>query len=631
MSRPDAGRRSNAGSSASALAIITIPDDPPPAKRRQAPKIVPKYPVIRSMDDSRMSSIRSILNRRASALIDETPCLLALLTADLPRIRIGTRGQPDGIPTEQVEYSIRIFEIVIDIEDIKGLFGWITSPVANSLFFYYSNKRMGGDVLLQPKLFGTSKIYKWADRVFICSADVLSFANDQTSTPRALSEKVDAFVNSVFGEILSLGHSVFPTRECAAGGPIILLIPYTKFNTHWYLFCIYITRDMTRLIVFNSIRGTDHISLSDALHTGITKHSRMLTGPESVDHGTVIRYEKYGQNNGRDCGVYMVFYAAKIQNDPGWVRVIIDANPCDLAFSPKNKTPFNVDAARSNMCLGIFHLFSIRRVVEETAALLHTVDGREYDADLVHVQRVNAVKDFMRTKNVNLLLDNLNEFNFSPQDINEAPQAPKTSTANPLTCTVHQYYESAPHVTRWYAGINRTVSSGSSQGHVYFNLDDFVNSLDRDPSLHDTHHGWIQTAFATDEKSRHNPMSPLLTREDCAFLKHSPVLAQRLLFVVVRYGLNGIGVGQNTGLLRAPLNVIENGLFQQRVLNDTHYRARISRLLYFLRLTGFEHLAHELYALLMTYQNQGRIINYDKSHVEWRKAITRELWSGRRD
>ena len=606
---------------------IFVPDDTSPLRKRPAStKIVPRKYVIRSIDDPKMSNIKQMLQGGASAIIDQrTTCLLDLLVADLPRITMWARGRTGDLPND-VTYIIRIFGIVSDIDDIDGIFDWITSPVANSLFYCYSTKKMGGG-LSTTNLFGNTKIYKWADRVFITSAEALSFVNGLKATS---TKKIEEFVFNVFGEILSLGASIFPTVKYPVAGAVILLIPYTVSNSHWYLFCIYITHDMTRLIVFNSVKGTDYRFLSDALHTGIQKHSNMFTGKPSVDHGKVIRYEKYGQGNGRDCGVYMVFYAAKIQNEPGWVRVIIDAPASEHAYSANAGKLFDVAVARNNMCLGIFHLFSIRQDMEETAALSYTVDGIDYNPDAVYAQRVKAVTDFMRTNNVNLLLDHLKEFNFSPQDTSDMAPDDSRSTANPLTCTVHQYYESAPHVTRWYAGVGRTVSSGSSKRDVCFTLDDFVNSLDRDPSLHDKHHGWIQTAFATDEKSMHNPSSPLLTRQDCAFLQHSPVLAQRLLFVVVRYGFNGIGIDHNHGVLRAPLGVLEAELFEQRVLKDTHYRARISRLLYFLRLTGFEHLAHELYALLMSYQNQGRIINYAKSHVEWRKAITRELWSGHR-
>jgi len=523
------------------------------------------------------------------------------------------------------QFDLILFGYTISDEDLKGMQAnaWLTSSVIFAICMLMSQKYTG-DVIPPGKAYETHCLHLIADNVGVVSPDCFAFANGRED-----SKNYDRQLNNVVGQIIS------QLTENGLSTPFTVLIPFSTNLTHWYVMGVHITREMVSMITFNSLAGIEDDEFSLELLNAFTIHTAMLFGTQADDSQKLI-YDKFPQNDGHSCGVFGLFFVAMIQNKPSLIDEILAEHASLVPSRPKsggtrrsariNPRPpidFDPNLARNAIQCMIFYMLGQRMEVESEFCKTFR-NGREvFDPNATHRRRVEGIKQYMKTSDPAILDEVLDEFETSPTTNSEFQQFGQD--VSPIASAVLKHYQDAgaPHMVQLYAGCVSTLKPAGASDRIFT----FAEALDMDCEEHDRNHYWVQNFFPTTDRSGVNKAAPTIDRKVAVFFRKSPVLMERLRLAVMCLIFNKIGLCFNSRLSRAPLIIFNPALFTRFILNNTHYRSRVTRWLYFLRLFGMEHMADSFYALLRNEMANNAFKDLSATtKTEWSKAVNRPLW-----
>jgi len=473
---------------------------------------------------------------------------------------------------------------------------------------FYLRHQYDKELISSTQPFGSTAVHRLRSNVYCPTTDAFAWVNT-FSEPR--DGNFDEKVLKTVGEILD--HVADYDR--IDGEDFLVLIPFNNTNTHWYLMCICIEEIQCKLIVFNSIESTDFKKLTESVAANVIKSASILikTVPSDCE---IIRSEADLQNNGSDCGIFTANVIARAVKHPEYIKQI---TPVNKPLSKRQRTPtqLNVKAARCAMQWILFDLVRMRQSSEDTASISMMFGKRDFDPSADHIRLVGIVRKYMNYGDVSGLFG-LEEYNHSITDCRDFCWDKGGSSIGDFDAT---YYREggAPYFTQFYAGSVPTTKPANKPGMTFT----FKELLEISQQEHDANHYFIQIAFATRSRSMYNPDACLLTKADVDFIRSSELIRARHNHAIWHVGFLPMGIHYNPHVIRQSLCVVDNELYNARVLKETHYRKRITRLISHLRLTGYDSLACDFYSLLMKSKAGGKFQNLSaETEKEWCKAMT---------
>ena len=524
---------------------------------------------------------------------------------------------------EQIDLTL--FGYTISDEDLKGMQAneWLTSSVIFAICMLMSQK-YAGNVIPPGKAYETHCLHLIADTVGVVSPDCFAFANGRED-----SKNYDRQLNNVVGQIIS------QLTENGLSPPFTVLIPFSTHLLHWYVMGVHITKEMVSMITFNSCAGIEDKAFSLELLNTFTIHTAMLFGGQAENSQNLI-YDKFPQQDGHSCGVFSLFFIAMIQNKPDLIDEIL-AEHASLApsklkavgirrsarINPHPPIDFDPNLARNAIQCMIFYMLGQRMEVESEFRKTFRNGREEFNPETTHLRRVEGIKQYMKTSDPAILDNVLDEFETSPTTNSEFKQYGQA--VSPIASAVLTHYKDAgaPHMVQLYAGCVSTLKPAGTSDRIFT----FAEALDMDCEEHDRNHFWVQNFFPTTDRSGANKATLIVDKSVAVFFSKSPVLMERLRLAVMCLIFNKIGLCFNPRLSRAPLIIFDRALFERVILQNTHYRLRVTRWLYFLRLFEMGHMANSFYALLRNEMANNTFTDLSAmTKTEWSKAVNRPLW-----
>jgi len=516
-----------------------------------------------------------------------------------------------------------LFGSDIALEDFEGMKvnNYMTSSILFAVCMFMSQKHKGY-VIPPNKVFDTKSIHFIADNVAVVCPDCFAFAN-MRDDPDKYEHKLTVAVGEIMPQLIN----------CKLSDPIAVLIPFSTKQTHWYVMCVYITKEMVSLVVFNSIPTIEDKEFTMDLLRVFCNCANMLFGKTTENFQRLV-YDKFQQDDGTSCGVFSLFFVAMIQNNPGLINEFIIEQESLASTGRKgvrrstrrqatSSITFDPTPARNAIQCIIFYMLAQREEVETEYKRTFRNGKDEFDQDATHKRRVDGIKRYMQSSDPAILDDVLDEFENSPSTYSEFKQTGQT--VPPIASVVLKHYKEggAPHMVQLYAGCVSTLKPPGTSDRIFT----FAEALDMDSEEHDKNHFWVQNFFPTSDHSGVNDAVETVDQSVAVFFRMSPVLMERLRLAVMYLIFNKIGLCFDTSLSRAPLTIFDRELFIRLILQDTHYRSRVTRWLYFLRLFEMGHMANSFYALLKNEMANNTFQNLSvRTKTEWSKAMNRPLW-----
>jgi len=287
--------------------ILEMFNGAPQFTKRPRPSVKPNSPfVFDKLSQASFREIYAYLQHRGNDLV-ESHSVFEMLTSES---RSFASNFDKMLGHELIQKTL--FGSDIALEDFEGMKvnNYMTSSILFAVCMFMSQKHKGY-VIPPNKVFDTKSIHFIADNVAVVCPDCFAFAN-MRDDPDKYEHKLTVAVGEIMPQLIN----------CKLSDPIAVLIPFSTKQTHWYVMCVYITKEMVSLVVFNSIPTIEDKEFTMDLLRVFCNCANMLFGKTTENFQRLV-YDKFQQDDGTSCGVFSLFFVAMIQNNPGLINEFI--------------------------------------------------------------------------------------------------------------------------------------------------------------------------------------------------------------------------------------------------------------------------------------------------------------------